>query len=1283
MASSSSTSSSRQMKHHVFLSFRGEDTRLNFTTHLLKSLQLKELDVFFDERNLKKGEPLSLALSNAISVTNLSIIILSPDYATSKSCLAELSDIMDRKLTEHHFVLPIFYHVNSSDRWKAAFVGVGTLEGWHIGDEFDRPETEHIKNIVEYVIRKLMKHQVFLSFREEDTGFTAHLLKALKDRGINVFTDKWEKFPQAISVSIIVLSANYASSESCLAELSEIMDGKDNHKQIVLPIFYHVDPSDVRNFGGSFKASFYNHESKGIDKVHQWKKAFNQVGNLKGWHIQGDKFDRSDNKYIEDATEYVIKELSRKSRSISEGLVGIDYQRDKILDLIEEKDCRIIGLWGPGGVGKTTLAEAVFHEISPEFQSSFFLKNVRERIKNEGKESVRNDLSNLLENQIEIETSFLSTFIQERLNRIKVIVVLDDVDDSDHINCMGIEYFGDGSKIIVSSRDKQNDSLRLFTTFAFKLPNPPVEFLDLSEKFSSYAQGSPLVLKVLGSKLYGKSIKEWESVVNSLKKIVQPDIYKVLKCSLDGLDEAEKSIFLDIACFFIRYPKIKVENLYYLYEGAKFRISNLVDKCLIDINDGYTSMHDILEEIGKDIVYQESKSDPRKRSRLWSAEDAYQALKNNKETGSVEGIKLDMSQIDNLPLCPSNFKNMFNLRFIQFYYSIWGRMDKKVVDGVDSVSFPDKLRYLSWEYFPFKSLSPNFNPKILVVLKIFHSDVEQLWDGDNLQDLGNLREIDLSSCKKLRKISDLSRAVNLKSLYCNGCESLIQLPSLTHLKSLEELLLCSCKSLRKMPDLSGTINLKTLVCRLCESLVQLPSLNHLTSLETLDILYCTNLENIPDLSGNINLKTLDCRYCKCLVQLPSLGHLTSLQRLKLSDCDNLRNYPSSQITFLCWFLKTAQALNRFQSFHDICDQDDPIGFHSLYDDVDEDDDIDDYYRPVEQVYFEFSNCIKLNRDSKRNIEVNAMLQIRSLAQNWTRELRTDWTCQRKTRFDRFFCCFPEKEISADVFEPRSNNCWLNLNMVPSSCGEKRFLAFAICLVAHLAPCHDVYNLEFYCDYLLTTANGKEVKAECVFSDGYSKYKGNHVFILFCQDMIIMDNDYNEASFEFYITKCDIGDENKYKYLKVKECGVHLFYVNAESYDVTAATEIRPGDNRRLIYNIYDSEEDSDIEEASDDSEEDFDIEEASDDSEEDANSETASDDSATEGEKVLYWLVLLYRISGGLHLASLFSSSFGAQDISCLTQQQRQAFLLRICGGLHLTSLVSASFGAQESGHKQ
>ncbi|PPS20541.1 hypothetical protein GOBAR_AA00004 [Gossypium barbadense] len=697
-----------------------------------------------------------------------------------------------------------------------------------------------------------MKHQVFLSFRGETRfNFTAHLLKALKDKALNVFFDEHtletgEQLLLALSqgiavsnLSIIVLSKDYASSKSCLAEVSDIMDRNRSEGHIVLPIFYHVDPSNVRNLGGSFKTSFAHHESKRpTDEVKRRKDAFAKVGKLKGIHIKDDK---SETEYIQDIVDDVTRKLVNSApRITSEKLVGIDDQKKMLLGLIEQADIPCNRILGNGW-------------------------------------------------------------------------------DPDQIDFMGVKYFGTGSKIIVTSRDRQvlrngranhihevkklnkKDSLQLFSTFAFKLLNPVVDFQDLSCKFVEYAQGSPIALKVLGSNLYTKSKKEWESEVDKLKQYVEPKISQILKSSLDGLGEPEKNIFLDVACFFKGEKMDIVEKiLSNYYMGAMCGIRNLADKCLLDSIDGYhISMHDMLEEIGKDIVRQKCKENPGKCSRLWFPEDVDQVLRYNQGTVSIEGIKLNMSQIEELQLCPYVFENMFNLRYIYFYKPEIGKEDwnpKLLANQVDSVSLPNKLRYLCWDYFPFKSLS-SFNPKNLIVLKIQYGNMEELWnEDDNMFNPKNLIVLKLrygnmeklwneDDHMNLRKIPNLSRAINLELLNCFNCKSLVQLGNeddYMDLINLRKINISCCKNLKKIPSLLGAVNLNFLKCSHCESLVELHCLNHLASLrqDKLRHFGCYSLKKLPQVPSHFLHLNLSSTKIK---EVPdSIEHLHKLQRLSLS-----------------------------------------------------------------------------------------------------------------------------------------------------------------------------------------------------------------------------------------------------------------------------------------------------------------------------------------------------------------------------------------------------------------
>lgn len=144
-------------------------------------------------------------------------------------------------------------------------------------------------------------YDVFLSFRGEDTrnNFTAHLHRNLIQKGIKTFIDYELRRGEEVSpallkaieesrISIIIFSENYATSTWCLDELVKILECKESKQQMVWPIFYKVDPSDVRNQRGSFGEALANHECKFKDdkaKVNRWRAALTRAANLSGWPL--------------------------------------------------------------------------------------------------------------------------------------------------------------------------------------------------------------------------------------------------------------------------------------------------------------------------------------------------------------------------------------------------------------------------------------------------------------------------------------------------------------------------------------------------------------------------------------------------------------------------------------------------------------------------------------------------------------------------------------------------------------------------------------------------------------------------------------------------------------------------------------------------------------------------------------------------------------------------------------------------------------------------------------
>lgn len=141
-------------------------------------------------------------------------------------------------------------------------------------------------------------YDVFVSFRGEDTryNFTDRLYQALNDKGLTPFidddltrgtdiSDAIYKGIKSSRTSIIILSKNYATSRWCLDELAMILDCRENG-HLVLPVFYRVNPSEVRKQEGNFGSGFIEiSERFDKERVQRWKTALTKVANLSGWEV--------------------------------------------------------------------------------------------------------------------------------------------------------------------------------------------------------------------------------------------------------------------------------------------------------------------------------------------------------------------------------------------------------------------------------------------------------------------------------------------------------------------------------------------------------------------------------------------------------------------------------------------------------------------------------------------------------------------------------------------------------------------------------------------------------------------------------------------------------------------------------------------------------------------------------------------------------------------------------------------------------------------------------------
>ncbi|KAL4586010.1 hypothetical protein LXL04_010640 [Taraxacum kok-saghyz] len=826
--------------------------------------------------------------------------------------------------------------------------------------------------------QKSFKYHVFLSFRGEDTRktFVDHLYASLTRLGIHTFRDNEElekgkqidQLFKAIEESryfIIVFSKNYASSSWCLKEVTKIMECQDGNQQIAYPLFYDVEPSDIRYQTGPVGTAISKHKT--TKQVKRWKKALEGAGNLVGWDLKNIA-----NGHEAEAIKKVVERVSLKLRSIhlsnDKNLIGMHRRMQDVesyLGIGLNDEVRMIGIKGMGGIGKTTLARTIFDKVSSHFESSLFIEDIREVSKKKGLRSLQKRVVSGVLNDEHMRMD--SVYEWERIMRMrlpykKVLLVLDDVDDAKQLQALAGDWFKDGSRIIITTRDEQvllahgvnknwihdatllldEEAISLFSRYAFKRYIPDKGFEKLSLEVVRYAAGLPLTIKVLGSHLCGEKEHVWRDGLKRLETIPSQRTLEVLEISYNSLEDDHKEMFLDVACFLKGLSK---EYVIQMLESCGFCVTYglriLEQKSLITIVNDELGMHDRIEELGKNIVRRSHPHEPNKHTRLWNEKEVEELFYGDSETSAAcIGLQLEPKELSSESII-TRLGSLNKLR----YLCLIGKPDDCFPSDwkFDQTKqyFPNSLRFLFWTRYPGFSLPQTFRANNIVSLHLSESRIVQLWESGEEKVLKKLRFLHLRD-SKLRTL-DLGMTPILELLFLNGCHDLTKLNvpvgclerlvyvslfgcswslSFSLVKQLESLVLLSLhnlfvsvESLEEFPR-DSTNNLPMLRIAFYYSEKGPLSTRFVSKGVFLDLDPCTKLESIsgyifglqhltdltfkgciPEVPNDLDqfkcLKqlTLDSTHIKCLPD--SVCMLKHLNSLTLIDCKHLEELPEN------------------------------------------------------------------------------------------------------------------------------------------------------------------------------------------------------------------------------------------------------------------------------------------------------------------------------------------------------------------------------------------------------